>query len=58
MFFICKRNEKVMACLHKRQPAEDDWELYEQAAVLREMESDTEEEGSDGSGSIERLTTY
>ena len=47
-----------MACLPKRQPSEDDWELYEQAALLREMESDTEQEGSDGSGSVESLPTY
>ena len=58
IFSICKRSEKVMACLHKRRPAEDDWELYEEAALLREMESDTEEEDSDGSGSIESLPTY
>ena len=55
---ILKKSKKVMACLHKRRPAEDDWELYEQAALLREMESDTEEEDSDGSGSIESLPTY
>jgi len=47
-----------MACLHKRQPAEDDWELYEEAALQREMEPDIEEEDSDGSGSIESLPTY
>ena len=58
VFSILKRSEKVMACLHKRQPAGDDWELYEQAALQREVESDTEEEDSDGSGSIESLPTY
>ena len=58
VFSICKRSEKVIACLHKRRPAEDNWELYEEAALLREMESDTEEEGSDVSGSIESLPTY
>ena len=60
VFSICKRSKKVMSCLHERQPAEDDWELYEQAALLREMESETEEEfeDSDGSGSIESLPTY
>ena len=41
-----------------RRPVDDDWELYEQAALLREMESDTEEQGSDSSGSIESLPTY
>ena len=58
LFSILKRSEKVMACLHKRQPAEDDWELYEEAALQREMESDTEEEYSNGSTSIESLPTY
>ena len=31
-----------MLCLRRGQPAEDDWEVYEQAAVQREMESDSE----------------
>ena len=44
--------------LIKRRPAEDDWELYEEAALQKEMGSDTEEEDSDGSGSIESLSTY
>ena len=57
VFSILKNCEKVMACLPKRRPSEDDWELYEQAALLREMESDTEQEGSDGSGSVESLPT-
>ena len=34
---------------------EDDWELFEQAALLRERESESEEEGSEGSGSMESL---
>ena len=55
---ILRRSEKMMSCLHKRQPAEDDWELYEQAALQREMESDPEEQDSDESGSIENLPTY
>ena len=55
MFCIVK---KVMKCHEKGQADEDDWELYEQAALLREMESDTEEQGSDSSGSIESLPTY
>ena len=45
-------------CLHKRQSVEDDWELYEQAALQREMESDTEEKDSVGSGSVESFPTY
>ena len=58
VFSILKQSEKVMECLHKRQIVEDDWELYEQAALEREMESDVEEQESEGSGSIESLPTY
>ena len=58
VFSILKRSETLTVCLHKRQHAEDDWELYEEAALLREMESDPEEEESDESGSIENLLTY
>ena len=59
---IIKRSERVMAlmaCLHRGQPAEDDWELYEEEAALqREMETDSEGEESEESGSIESLQTY
>jgi len=58
VFSILKQSEKVMECLRKRQIDEDDWELYEQAALEREMESDAEEQESEGSGSIESLPTY
>ena len=58
VFFILRRSEKVMECLRKGQPVQDNWELYEQAALLREMESDSEEEDSEGSGSYESLPTY
>ena len=53
-----KRSERVMACLRRGQPEYDDWELYEQAALQREMESDSEREESEESGSIESLPTY
>ena len=55
---IIKRSERVMTCLRRGQPAEDDWELYEQAALQREMESDDEGGVSEESGSIESLPTY
>ena len=55
---IIKRSERVMSCLRRGQPADDDWELYEQAALQREMESDSEKEESEESGSIESLPTY
>ena len=55
---IIKRSERVMSCLRRGQPEYDDWELYEQAALQREMESDSEEEESEESGSIESLPTY
>ena len=55
---IIKRSERLMSCLHWRQPAEDDWEPYEQAALQREMESDSEGEESEETGSIESVRTY
>ena len=55
---ILKQSEKLMRCFHKGQPIEDDWELYEQAAIQREMESDEVEQDSEDSGSIESLLTY
>ena len=58
VLIIIKRSERVMACLRRGQPADDDWELYEQAALQREMESDSEKEESEESGSIESLPTY
>ena len=58
VFSILKQSEKVMEFLHKKQIVEDDWELYEQAALEREIESDAEEQESEGSGSIESLPTY
>ena len=36
----------------------DDWELYEQAALERHMESDSEEDRESESGSIESVPTY
>ena len=47
-----------MTCLRRGQPAEDDWEWYEQAALQREMESDNEGGESEESVSIESLPTY
>ena len=55
---IIKRSERLMLCLRRGQPEYDDWELYEQAALQREMESDSEREESEESGSIESLPTY
>ena len=58
VFLIIKRSEKVKACLHRRE-TDDDWEPYEQAALLRENEPDSEEDReSDGSGSDVSLPTY
>ena len=55
---IIKRSKRVMSYLHRGQPVYDDWELYEQAYLQREMESDDEGEESEESGSIESLPTY
>ena len=55
----CKLNmmQILMEWVQMKQDI-DDWELYQQAALLREMESDTEEEDSENSGSTETLPTY
>ena len=58
VFSILKQSKKVMECFYKKQTDEDDWELYEQAAIQRALESDTVEQDSDDSGSIESLPTY
>ena len=56
-----KRRAKVVSCLHNKQDVEDDWELYEQAALLREMEANSDEQHSQDSAStesMESLPTY
>ena len=60
VFSILRRSSKVMAYLHvcMKQHVEDDWELFEQATLLRERELVSEEEGSEDSGSMESLPTY
>ena len=46
-------------CLHKRKNSEDDWEPYEEAALLREAESDNDSEQEiERSQSLESLPTY
>ena len=56
---IVKVGEKVMACVSRREH-NDDWELYEEAALLRERDSDSDSDTmeSNVSGSIESLPTY
>ena len=60
VLLILQKSSKVMAYLQvcMRQHVEDDWELFEQAALLRERESESEGEGSEDSGSMESLPTY
>ena len=60
VYSILKNISKCHACIQvcMRQHVEDDWELFEQAALLRERESESEEEGSESSGSMETLPTY
>ena len=48
----------MIACFYKRGPAEEDWEVYEEAALRREIETDTEEHDSEDAGSIESISTY
>ena len=55
---ILRKCPKVMEYVRMRRPVDDDWELYEQAALQREMESDSEEQNSESSGSTESLPTY
>ena len=58
MVVVIKCSKRVMSCLRRGQPTEDDWELYEQAALQREMESEDEGEESEESGNINSLPTY
>ena len=58
VLLIIKRSKTVMACHRRGQPVYDDWELYEQAAVQRQMESESKGEENEESGSIESLPTY
>ena len=46
------------SCTDERPRAEDDWELYEEAALQRVVESDHEEEDSKKSSSLDSLPTY
>ena len=56
---LFKRIPKMSPCCFCQREAEDDWELYEEAALLRGRESDSEEDReSDISGSIDSLPTY
>ena len=56
---LFKHIPKVRPCCVGQRETEDDWELYEEAALLRERESDSEEDReSDISGSIDSLPTY
>ena len=64
VLFKCSRR-MTACCAHENEP-NDDWELYEQAALereqaalVREMESESEEDReSNESGSIESVPTY
>ena len=62
-----KQNEKVMACLerlmarfHKKWHVEDDWEAYEEAAILREKEIPEQQDrgAREGYESIVSVPTY
>lgn len=63
LFTLTKCSGKMKAYFHRNEVAEDDWELYEQAALEREREREAEAEGSDNDesdefGSHESLATY
>ena len=53
---IIKWSHRMMACCSRENESNDDWELYEQAALEREMESESELDSE--SGSIESVPTY
>ena len=57
---IFKFSKKINAVLRKRRGLEDDWEPYEQAALLREAESDSdsEEQEIERPQSMESFPTY
>ena len=54
---LCKCKEQMNACVHKRNNSEDDWEPYEQAALLRDVESDSDSEGQESDG-LQSIPTY
>ena len=60
IFSILRGSSKVTAYLDLclKRHVENDWELFEQAALLREREFESEGEGSEDSGSMESLPTY
>ena len=48
----------TICCARDNEP-NDDWELHEQAALVRDMESESEKDReSNDSGSIESVPTY
>ena len=59
IYKVAKHNHRLMACCIRKRNVNDDWELYEQAALEREMESDSDTDiESDESGSINSVPTY
>ena len=59
VYSILKNISKCRACIQvcTRQHVEDDWEPFEQAVLLRERESESEEEGSESSGNTDPSMT-
>ena len=56
---IFKHNHKMMACCVCEKEPDDDWELYKQAALERETESDNElNRDSNASQTIESVPSY
>ena len=58
MACILKNSPRLMKYVRMRQPVDDDWEMYEQAALQREKESNTKEQDSGSSGTKDSLPTY
>ena len=56
---IFKQNHKMMVCCVCEKEPDDDWELYELAALERETESDNElNRDSNASQGIESVPSY
>ena len=57
LFFILNKCPKLLGCVCVGQHDEDEWELFEQAVLHRERESDSNKD-SEESGSMESLLIY
>ena len=57
MYSVFKQNANVLKYLHKRQPHVDDWENFENAAILREKQSFPEQHNNEDRESYESIVS-